>query len=155
MFSDRRTGVNRAQKAAWFTLVILAAALGLSLAAFCVGYFVFGAPASQAAAGFGFMGIMGLLGLIPVLFKRNEGRIQCDERDLMIQRTANIAAYGVFWVLFVVAAMIPWFITGPNGTITVNYLPWMVFGGMFVVMLVQALVTLQQYGWTGQETNHE
>ncbi len=24
-----------------------------------------------------------------------------------------------------------------------------------IVMLVQALVTLQQYGWTGQEASHE
>ncbi len=147
--------MNRAQKAAWFTVIVLAIALGLSVAAFCVGYFVLGVPASQAAAGFGFMGIMGLLGLIPILFKKNEGQVQCDERDLMIQRTANLAAYGVFWVLFVAAAMIPWFATGPSGKITVNYLPWMVFGGMFIVMLVQALVTLQQYGWTDKEINHE
>ncbi len=147
--------MNKAQKTAWFTLIVLAVALGLSLAAFCVGYFVLGVPAHQAAAGLGFMGIMGLLGLIPVLFRKGEGSVQCDERDLMIQRTANLAAYGAFWVLFVIAAMIPWFITGPSGTITVNYLPWMVFGGMFVVMLVQALVILQQYGWTGQEASHE
>jgi hypothetical protein len=39
--------------------------------------------------------------------------------------------------------------------ITVNYLPWMVLGGMFVVMLVQSIVILQQYGWTDKETNHE
>jgi hypothetical protein len=38
---------------------------------------------------------------------------------------------------------------------TVNYLPWMVFGGMFIVMLVQALVTLQQYGGTDKENSYE
>jgi hypothetical protein len=58
-------------------------------------------------------------------------------------------------VLFVAAAMIPWFVTGPNGTITVSYLPWMVLGGFFVVELVQAIATLEQYGWTNKETNHE
>lgn len=147
--------MNRAQKTAWFTLIVLAVAFGLSLATFCVGYFVAGVPTHRAAAGFGFMGIMGLLGLIPILFRKDTGRVQCDERDLMIQRTANLAAYAAFWVLFVAAAMIPWFVTGPNGTITVNYLPWMVFGGMFVVMLVQALVTLQQYGGTSEEASHE
>ena len=147
--------MNRAQRIAWFTLIVLALALGLSAAAFCVGYFILGVPANRAAAGFGFMGIMGFLGLTPALFKKSNKRVQCDERDLMIQRNASIAAYATFWVLFVAAAMVPWFVTGPNGTITVNYLPWMVFGGMFVVMLVQALVTLQQYGWTSQEANHE
>ena len=101
------------------------------------------------------MGIMGLLGLTPILFRKDKAKVQCDERDQMIHRKATIAAYATFWVLFVAAAMIPWFVTGPNGTITVNYLPWMVFGGMFVVMFVQALVTLQQYGWTEKENNHE
>lgn len=147
--------MNKAQKTAWFTLVVLGLALGLSLAAFCVGYFVLGVPASQAAGGFGCMGIAGLLGLIPVLFRKDKAKIQCDERDQMIQRSANIAAYATFWVLFVAAAMIPWFVAGPNGTITVNYLPWMVLGGFFVVMLVQALVTLEHYGRTEKEANHE
>ncbi len=63
----------------------------------------------------------------------------------------SIVAYSIFWVLFVAAAMIPWFIIGPNGTITVNYLPWMVFGGMFIVMLLQSIVTLNEYGWKGKE----
>ena len=147
--------MNRTQKTAWFTLIVLVFASVLSLAAFCMGYFVLGVPARRAAGGFGFIGIMGLLGLIPILFKKDKAKVQCDERDVMIQRNAAVAAYATFWVLFVAAAMIPWFVTGPNGTITVNYLPWMVFGGMFVVMLVQALVTLQQYGRTEKETNHE
>lgn len=147
--------MNRAQKVAWFTLVVLALALGLSLAAFCVGYFVLGVPAQRAAAGFGFIGIMGLVGLTPILFRKDKAKVQCDERDLVIQRNAAVAAYATFWLLFVAAAMVPWFITGPNGMITINYLPWMVFGGMFVVVLVQAIVTLSQYGWTSKETNYE
>ena len=115
--------MNRAQKIAWFTLVVLALALGLSLAAFSVGYFILGVPAAKAAAGFGFMGIMGFVGLTPILFRKGEANVQCDERDMMIQRNAAVAAYATFWVLFVAAAMIPWFFTGPEGRITVNYLP--------------------------------
>jgi len=147
--------MNRAQKTAWFTLVVVSLALGLSVAAFAVGYFIIGAPARQAAAGFGFMGIMGLIGLTPVLFRKAEGKVQCDERDAAIQRKAACAAYGIFWVLFVAAAMVPWLLMGPHGAISVIYLPWMVFGGMAVVVLVQAIVTLGQYGWTRKETNHE
>jgi hypothetical protein len=142
--------MNTAQKIAWFTLVVLALALGLSVAASCAAYFVFGLPVRRAASGFAFVGIMGLLGLIPILFKKDKDRMQCDERDLAIHRTATIAAYAIFWVLFVAAAMVPWFIVGPDGLIPVNCLLWMVFGGMFVVMLVQAIVTLTQYGWTGK-----
>jgi hypothetical protein len=147
--------MNRAQKMAWFTLVVLGLALGLSVAAFCVGYFILGVPAERAAAGFGFIGIMGFVGLTPILFRKDKDKVPCDERDLTIHRKATIAAYGTFWLLFVAAAMVPWFITGPNGTIPISYLPWMVFGGMFVVMLVQAIITLTQYGWTNKETDHE
>jgi hypothetical protein len=142
--------VNRAQKIAWFNLIVIALALGLSVAAFGIGYFIFGAPARQAAAGFGFIGIMGLLGLTPFVFRKDEGKVRFDERDLVINCKAAIVAYSVFWVLFVAAAMVPWFIKGPHGVITVNYLPSMVFGGMFVVTLIQAIVTLKQYGWRGQ-----
>ncbi len=51
--------MNRMQKIAWFNLIVVSLALGLSVVAFSIGYFVFGCPLSQAAAGFGFIGIMG------------------------------------------------------------------------------------------------
>jgi len=139
--------MNRAHKIVWFTLIMLGLALGLSLAAVSVAYFGFGLPIRPALSGFGFIGIMGFSCLAPVLFKKEKGKVELDERDLLIQKKASLAAYTAFWVLFVAAAMIPWFIIGPKGTITVNYLPWMIFGGMFVVMLVQSIVTLEEYGW--------
>jgi len=77
--------------------------------------------------------------------------VQQDERDLLIKRRAMLGAYSIFWPLFVLAAMAPFFVVGPNGTIPVVYLPWMVLGGMFVVMLVQAIVTLEEYGWKGKD----
>ena len=142
--------MNRHQKIAWFTLVVASLALGLSLIAFSVLYFVFGLPAHRASGGFGFIGIMGFAGLTPLLFRKDKSKVQCDERDLVINRKAAIVAYSIFWVLFVAAAMVPWFIKGPDGMITVNYLPWMVFGGMFIVMFVQAIVILEEYGWGGK-----
>jgi hypothetical protein len=143
--------MNRMQKMAWFNLIVISLALGLSVAAFSIGYFIFGAPARQAAAGSGFIGIMGFSGLSPILFRKDKSKVQYDERDTAIQRKSVIIAYSIFWVLFVAAAMIPWFILGPNGTITTNYLPWMVFGGMFTVMLLQSIVTLSEYGWKGKD----
>jgi hypothetical protein len=143
--------MNRIQKMAWFTLAMLVLAAGLSVAAFSVAHFIFGLPANRAVGGFGFIGIMGFSGLAPLLFRKDKDHVQLDERDLLIMRKAMIAAYSVFWLLFVAAAMVPWFIIGPNGKFTVNYLPWMVFGGMFVVMLVQSLVTLSEYGWRAKD----
>ena len=143
--------MNRFQKIAWFNLIVISLALGLSIAAFGVAYLIFGLPICRAAGGFGFMGIMGFCGLSPVLFRKDKSKVQFDERDSAINRKAVLVAYSIFWVLFVAAAMIPWFIIGPNGTITTNYLPWMVFGGMCVVMLLQSIVTLNEYGWRVKE----
>jgi hypothetical protein len=145
------SGMNRMQKIAWFNLIVISLALGLSVIAFSIGYFVFGAPARQASAGFGFIGIMGFCGLSPVLFRKDKSKVQYDERDTAIQRKSVIIAYSIFWVLFVASAMIPWAIIGPNGNITVNYLPWMVFGGMCVVTLLQSIVTLSEYGWRNKD----
>lgn len=143
--------MNRMQKIAWFNLIAVSLALGLSVVVFSIGYFIFWVPARQAAAGFGFIGIIGLCGLSPVLFRKDKSKVQFDERDTAIQRKAVGFAYAIFWVLFVAATMIPWFIIGPNGTITTNYLPWMVFGGMCVVMLLQSIVTLNEYGWRAKD----
>ena len=142
--------MNRHQKIAWFNLVVVSLALGLSVAAFCILYFIFGLPAHRAAGGFGFIGIMGFTGLTPILFRKDKNKVQYDERDLIIHRKATIVAYSIFWILFVAGAMVPWFIVGPSGTITVNYLPWMIFGGMFFVALVESIVILSEYGWTGK-----
>ena len=136
-------------------MIVVSLALGLSLAAFGLACFVFKLPPGRATGGFGLFGIMGLLGLIPVLFRKNKDKVQWDERDMVIHHKAVVAAYATFWGVFVVAAMIPWFVTGPNGTVPATYLPWMVFGGMFIVELVQAIVTLTHYGWTNKETGHE
>jgi hypothetical protein len=110
--------MNKAQRIAWFNLIVVLLALGLSVAAFGILHFVLGLPTSRAAAGFAFIGIMGFAGLTPILFRKDRNSVQCDERDLMIHRKATIVAYASFWVLFVAAAMVPWFIIGPNGVIT-------------------------------------
>lgn len=145
--------MNRWQKIARFTLVMLGLALVLSLIAVSVAYFGFGLPLRRAAGGFGFIGVMGFSGLAPLIFKKGKEDMKFDERDLLIKRKAMLAAYYGFWPLFVLAAMAPFFVCGPDGTVPVIYLCWMVFGGMFVVMLVQAIVTLEEYGWRNK--NHE
>ena len=139
--------MNRAQKMAKFTLIVTLIALILSLIVIAVLYLIVGLPLRRAVGGFGFIGIMGLSALAPVLFKKDKGKVKLDERDLLIKNKATMAAYCGFWPIFVIAAMAPFFIYGPDGMVSVKYLCSMVFGGMFVVILVQSLVTLQEYGW--------
>jgi len=139
--------MNRAQKMARFTLIVTLIALMLSLIAVAVLYLVVGLPLRRATGGFGFIGIMGFSALAPLLFKKDKGKVKLDERDLLIKNKAMLAAYYGFWPIFVIAAMAPFFIYGPDGMVSVKYLCRMVFGGMFIVILVQSLVTLQEYGW--------
>ncbi|MBN1803962.1 MAG: hypothetical protein JW837_01805, partial [Sedimentisphaerales bacterium] len=78
------------------------------------------------------------------------GKVSFDERDLLIYRKASLGAYYIFWFLFVLAAMVPFFILGPKGTISVKYLPAMVFAGMITVTVVESIVTLEEYGRSGK-----
>lgn len=139
--------MNRAQKIARFNLIVVMMALILSVIAVGVLYFVVGLPMRRAFGGFGFIAICGLTGLSPLLYKKEPGKVSFDERDLLIHKKASLGAYSIFWFLFVLAAMIPFFVLGPKGTISVKYLPTMVFGGMVIVILVQSIVTLEEYGW--------
>jgi len=143
--------MNRLQKIARFNLIIILIALSLSAIAIGVAYFVVGMPIRRALGGFGFIGICGLTALSPILYKKEQGNVDFDERDLLIQRRASLGAYTIFWVLFVLAAMIPFFVLGPDGAVSVKYLAAMVFGGMVTVGLVQSIVTLEEYGWRNKD----
>jgi uncharacterized membrane protein len=142
--------MNREQKIARFSLIMILIALTVSFTTVGLLYFVVGWPIQRAFAGFGFISIIGLSGLAPILYKKEREKVSFDERDLLIQKKASLRAYTIFWFLFVLAAMIPFFILGPEGTISVGYLPAMVFGGITIVMLIQSIVTLEEYGWGRQ-----
>jgi hypothetical protein len=143
--------MNRSQKIAWFTLVACLTALTLSLTMVAAFYFIAGQPLRRALSGFSFIGLCGFSALALLIFRKEPGKVTFDERDVMIQKKAPLRAYTMFWFLFVLSAMVPFFIMGPEGAISIKYLPAMVFGGMFTVMLVQSIVTLEQYGRGGKD----
>ena len=147
--------MNRAQKMARFNLIVILTALILSTIAVSFLYFVVGFPMRSAVGGFGFLGISGLMGLSPLLYKKGSDKVSFDERDLMIMRIASLGAYSIFWFLFVIAAMIPFFVLGSKGTVSVKYLAAMVFGGGIIVVLVQSVITLVAYGWGVKGKDHE
>jgi len=143
--------MNRAQKIAWFNLIVVFTSLSLCSIAVGVLAFVADFPISRALAGFGFIGLVGLCGLSKSFFRKDKGQVTFDERDLLIQKKAKAASYTAFWVLFVVAAMVPFFILGPEGVISVKMLPAMIFGGIVVLVLVESIVILAEYGLGGKE----
>ncbi len=137
--------MNRWQKMAWFTLKLLGLALGLSITAMLVLRFAVGKPWRASTAGFVFIAIMAFSRIHPSLFKKDKRGL--DERDLLIKQKAMVAAYWSFWPLFVLAAMAPIFVYGPDGVVSVLYLCWMVFGGMYWVFLIYSIAILNEYGW--------
>ncbi len=139
--------MNKWQKEARFTLIVVGLALALSLTAVGVAYFGFGWPLRRAAAGFAFMALMGLSRVNPSMFRIKSKKPPLDERDLLIKRKAMIAAYWGFWPIFVLMAMAPFFVYGPDGKVPVTYLCWMVFVGMFVVVTLYSIAILNEYGW--------
>ena len=140
--------MNRAQKIAWFLLTVLSVTTVLTLAAFGILYAIFGTPIAFAA--FGFTGLSGLAGLAPLIFKKDEGAVDFDERDIQINRRSAIAAFGCSFLFTGLACMVPFLILGPTSSIRVCWLP-AIFGGTgLTVYIVHSVAILVQYGKGGQ-----
>ena len=140
--------MNKWQKEARFTLIVMGLAFALSLTAVGLLRFVLNFNWHRATAGFAFIGLMGLSRVDPSMFRLKSKKPPLDERDLLIKRNAMIAAYWGFWPIFVLMAMAPFFVYGPDGKVPVIYLCWMVFTGMFVVMTLYSIAILGEYGWS-------
>ena len=143
--------MNKWQKQARFTLIVTGLALLLSLTTVGILRFVFDFNWHSATAGFAFISLMGLSRVDPSMFRIKSKKPRLDERDLLIKQKAMIAAYWGFWPIFVLMAMAPLFVYGPDGKVSVIYLCWMVFIGMFVVMTLYSMAILNEYGWGGKE----
>ncbi len=140
--------MNRAQKIAWSFIIVISSSLILSGTAITVLYLKFGMP--RALAGLGFMGISGLAGLAPLIFRKDKGAVQCDERDILINRVAALAGFGVSYLVVGLICMIPFFVLGPNTTISVAWLP-AIFGAAGITMFfVHSVAILIGYGRGGK-----
>lgn len=146
--------MNRAQKVAWFNLTVTGTTLILSAIAVGILAAIVGMPG--ALGGLGTLGLSGALGLSPLIFRKKKGqaKVTFDERDALIWRKAVLAGFVASYLFFVCVCMITWFIVGFDGSVPVNMLPMMIYGGLFALMLVQSIVILIQYG-RGEEKNHE
>jgi len=96
----------------------------------------------------------GLFWLFPFIsskIRKGKKKVSFDERDQLIHKKAVMAAYVVLWLYFVAACVIPWWLVGPYGSISVNVMPLTLLGGLAIFTLVQNLATLIQYGWKGKD----
>jgi hypothetical protein len=123
-----------AQKQAWFTLAVIGVTAVVVVAL---------APLLGRGAMGGF-GILGLTGFRPLFYRKKGGQVLADERDALIQSRALIAAYTVFWMVFVAAGVlapivyrecVPSWLVGAS-----------VWGAFMLFLTVLSLATLAQYG---------
>ena len=140
--------MNRAQKIAWLFVITISIAVLLSVVSISILYVKFGFP--KAAAGLGFLGITGIGGLGPLIFKKDEGAVDCDERDIQIHRKAALAGFGASYLVMGLACMLPFFILGYKESISVTWLPMIFVGAGLSSYLIHSIVILVQYNRGGK-----
>lgn len=95
--------MNRAQKIAWFNLIVIAASLSISSVVVGVLATVIGMP--KALARLGFLGICGLMGLSPFILRKDKCPVSFDERDELIQKRAVLGGFAASYGFFVAVCM--------------------------------------------------
>ena len=124
------------QKWAWFNLAVIA----LTLVAIVSLLPLLG---KGALGGFGFLG---LLGFGPLFFRKKPGQVLTDERDQLIQQRSWVLAYSLFWVVFVLAAVVlSAVVYGQEGAVPVWVVQSSVFSGFMLVYALASVAILVQY----------
>ncbi len=123
------------QKFAWFNLAVIAFTLAVvSLLSFW---------GKGALGGFGFAGFLGF-GVL--FFRRRPGQVVTDERDLLIQRRSWILAYSLFWLIFVLAAvLLSPLVYGWEGAVPVLVIQISVFCSFMLLYALVSMAILVQY----------
>jgi len=124
------------QKFAWFNLAVI----GLTLAAVLLLLPFMG---KGALGGSGFLGFMGFG---PLFFRRKPGQVAIDERDILIQLRSWVVAYSLFWVVFVLAAvLLSPLVYGQEGAVPVWIVQISVFCFFIIVYGLASIAILVQY----------
>jgi len=140
--------MNRLQKMALYNLIVIA--IVLLIVVLVVGLIYHYQGLQEAREAIPLAGLFGLLGLSGVLFRKKRGGTDFDERDQLILRKSTAVAYSVFWVAWIAASMTIWAVLRRRGTVRVDILPIMVLIGGLIVVTVQSVAILAQYGWGGK-----
>jgi hypothetical protein len=135
--------MNRAQKIAWLFVITISLAAVISCIAFIVAYFMVGMP--RALASLGFMGIAGIGGSGPLIFGKDKGNVTSDERDKQIERRAALASFGASYMVVGAVCMIPFFILGPEASISITWLPSIFGAAGICAFFTHSVAILIQY----------
>jgi hypothetical protein len=144
--------MNRIQKMAWWMLIWISAGVIIAAIAVAVAHFIVGMPWPIARAGLGLAGIAGFGGLASLIFKKDKGKVTCDERDRLINSRAAVAGFCAAFLVTGLGCMLPFFVLGPEATVSVVWLPNIFGAAGFAVFLVHSIAILVQYGWKGEKS---
>ncbi len=128
--------MSATQRFAWFNLAVITLTV---VAVFALLPFM----GKGALGGFGFLG---LSGFGPLFFRKQPGQVLIDERDALIQRRSWVVAYSLFWVVFVLAAVVlTTVVYGWEGSVPVWIIQSSVFCSFMLVYALASIAMLVQY----------
>jgi hypothetical protein len=136
--------MNRVQKIAWLFVISISIAVLLSGLAIGILYIKYGFP--KAASGLNLLGLAGFGGFGLLIFKKDKGAVTCDERDITINRRAALAGFFAAFLTIGLSCMLPYYIYGPDKTISVSWLPMIFEGAGLATFFTHSLAILIQYG---------
>jgi hypothetical protein len=145
--------MNRAQKIAWFQLAVVGIAVVMSVIltlAFRRKYGYEFVEAWWLAVGYSTpLLIFAVLGPA-FIFRKKKGKVDFDERDLMIDRRAMIVSFGATYMFFILVCFVTWLAAGLDSPIPAYWLLRIVTGGWLTSIVGHSLTTLVCYGRGGK-----
>ena len=138
--------MNKAQKCAWFNLVLTLVISALHASAFLMIAYRGGVPRSLNTIGF--VVVFGLIGISAVIFRRKQkfSEVEFDERDKSINKKVLVINYFFIWFILIAGCVIFWHYLGPEGTVRVYALCGLLYGLFLLAMIVHSATTLFLYG---------
>jgi len=145
--------MNRRQKIAWFQLAVVSIAAVASVILMGVFLRKYQYELSEAW----WIGsayptpLLVLTALAPVFIRKKRGRIDFDERDLLIDRQAAWIGFVSSYAFFIVICFTIWVAAGFDKPIPAYWLMRVVLGGWITAIVAHALTTLICYGRGGKD----
>ena len=135
--------MNKTQKNALFSLTMSALLLAMVVTIAVV------AKMPRSLIWFWFLLTYGIIGLSLVFLRKRQSPVEVDldERDKLIKKRAMLTCYFSLWGFFIATCTVPWLIVGPEGSIPVCVLPVILLVVFIIVMTVNSVAILIQYGW--------
>ncbi|MGD0078489.1 MAG: hypothetical protein ABSB91_07675 [Sedimentisphaerales bacterium] len=138
--------MNRWQKIAVFNLVADGIAILLMVVGVVILHVHFHLSWSKSSRGLLFIVVAAIAGIVaPLIFKKSPGAVAYDERDKLIHRTAILIGLAASYLWFCITGSAFAFLFEPEIFKTLG-LPIMIFGGAFVVVILQCVMLLVLYG---------